>query len=185
MENQLMISVDYLKANASITQNVNSHNIEVAINKAQRIHMVDILGRKLYDKVLADIAAETLTGVYQTLVDTYCSPSLVEWTMFYLYDFQWTRISEKGVTIDSSENSTPLSKSDIVYLKDGIRNSAELFDQKIIDYLIYSYNQGLFPEYKQNTQSNQEKPAGTTFFSGIYISPKNRCNINNCDFPYE
>ena len=184
MEEQVIISVDYFKENSTVTQNVSAHTIKVAINKAQRLHIVDLTGRKLYDKILADIASDTLTGDYKILVDKYLSPALVEWTLFEGYDSFWTIISERGVAIDSSENSTPLTKADIVYLKDGIKNSEELFDQKVIDYLTYSYSIGKFPEYKKNTQINEERPRGETYFSGIYISPCNKVGKKNCDFPF-
>jgi hypothetical protein len=184
MESEVFIDVNYFKANTSVTQNVSAHNIKVAINKAQRLHIVNLLGRKLYDKVLNDISTSALTGDYKVLVDDYVSPSLVEWTLFEGYDSFWARISERGVAVDNSENSTPLTKGDMVYLKDGIRNSAELFDQKCIDYLIFNYNQGKFQEYKANVNSNEERPEGTTFFSGIYISPENRAGQKNCDFPF-
>jgi hypothetical protein len=62
------------------------------------------------------------------------------------------KISEKGVFKHNSENSTVVDNTEINFLVEKSRDTAQSYTNRFIDYM--SFNQVSFPEY--NTNSNAD-----------------------------
>ena len=66
----------------------------VHVKIAQQIDIQNLLGTDLYNKISADIIADSLTGDYLTLVNTYVQPCLIWFcsnelhTICSLYDYK-------------------------------------------------------------------------------------------------
>ena len=71
MQNTLLISEGKLKAFTDINNNLDTDLIKSAIREAQIIELTRILGEKLYDKIVSDVNAGTISGVYKSLLDDY------------------------------------------------------------------------------------------------------------------
>lgn len=66
-----------LKANGLILENVGDDKLLVVMRRAQDLHIEPALGTTLYKKLLEDIENDTLTGIYETIVNDYIVEALI------------------------------------------------------------------------------------------------------------
>ena len=112
-----------------------------------------MLGTKLYDKLISDITAGTLTGNYQTLVETYIKPILIHYAMMYALPYLSVTISNGGVYRNNPENATALTSDEINLLVEKERDSAQYFAQRMIDFLNFNAS-AMFSEYYTNSNED-------------------------------
>ena len=67
----LFVSEDTIKKSTTINGNVDVELLLPYIKVAQDIHIHQLLGTDLYDKIQADITGGSLTGNYKTFTDKY------------------------------------------------------------------------------------------------------------------
>ena len=72
----LFISEETIKNSTTINGNVDVELLLPYIKVSQDIHVQQLLGTNLYEKIEAEITAGTLTGNYKILVDEYIQPVL-------------------------------------------------------------------------------------------------------------
>ena len=71
------------------------------------------------------------------------------------------QIKNGGVFKHTSENSETVSKSEVDFLVNKARNTAEYYTQRFLDYI--NNNSNLFPEYNQNTGGDVYPDSDATF----------------------
>ncbi len=153
MATALFIKRDDLVKNTALSGNVDTDKFIHFIKLAQEIHIRNYLGSDLYDKISADIIANTLTGDYLTLVNDYIQDMLIHYAMAEYLPFAAYTISNGGVHKHSSESSQIAGKSEIDQLIAKERDYADYYTNRFIDYM--SFNAGSkFPEYFSN--NNEE-----------------------------
>lgn len=163
----IFITTQYLKDNTVINSNVDQELLQPYIEIAQDVRIEPILGTDLYNKLKSDIEGSTITGNYKILLDDYVQKCLAQWSLYEGLPFLEYKLTNKSVSKKSSDNSTPSDLDEIKYLRQGIRDIAEYFSQRISDYLCA--NQSLFPEYTSNSDSDDIHPNSTSYFSGLYL----------------
>jgi hypothetical protein len=161
----LLISEDTIKKSTTINGNVDVELLLPYIKVAQDIHIHQLLGTDLYDKIQADITADTLLGVYKTLVDTYIQPVLIHYSLYECLPFLSYKIMNKDIVRKISETSSAASLEDIKYLRNIVKDTAEYYSERLVDYI--KDNTTLYPEYNTNTGS--DLPPKETYFSGIVM----------------
>ena len=119
---------------------------------SQEIHLESYLGSKLYDKISADIIADTLTGDYLYLVTEFLQPMLIHYAMTSYLPFASYSVKSGGIFKHSSENSETASKDEVDFLVQKEREFAEHYTRRFIDFMIY--NQSKYPEYTSNKESD-------------------------------
>lgn len=176
MQNTLLISEAKVKAFTDINNNLDPSLIKSTIREAQIIHITRLLGTKLYDKIIDDVDAGTLTGNYKSLVDDYIQDSLLYWSYYESLESIYLRPRNNGL-LQPQGGDNALSVDMIVYDKKrrSVKNKAEYFSERLVDYLCF--NNSLFPEY--GTEQNDEifPDAGTQFKSPIVFRNTIRDNI--------
>ena len=176
MQNTLLISEAKLKAFTDINNNLDPSLIKSTIREAQIIHITRLLGTKLYDKIIDDVDAGTLTGNYKSLVDDYVQDALLYWSYYESLESIYLRPRNNGL-LQPQGGDNALSVDMIVYDKKrrSVKNKAEYFSERLVDYLCF--NNSLFPEY--GTEQNDEifPDAGTQFKSPIVFRNTIRDNI--------
>jgi hypothetical protein len=140
----LFISEEKLKSYA-IAGNVSPSLILPHLKDAQRIYIESALGTALYEDLQAHILASTLTGDNLTLVDDYIQSVLVHYATLQAIPFLAYKIENGNIYSKTSENGVALSREELGDLKDSIKNTAEWYRARLIDYLCY--NAALFPKY--------------------------------------
>ena len=178
MNNQIMmISVDYLRDQTSIDNNVDSELLFPHIITAQNLHIEHVLGTALFDKILEDISNGSITGVYKILLDKYIQPTLAQWSFYVALPFINYSVNNKGISTKDDDNSTAIDLSEVQYLRGVVRDMAEYNAERVTSYL--KENVSLFPEY-QNPGSGLDtiRPSSSSYFAGIVFDD----SIDNCGF---
>lgn len=162
----LLISEDTIKKSTTINGNVDVELLLPYMKVAQDIHIHQLLGTDLYDKIQADVSGGTLSGAYKTLVDTYVQPVLVHYSLFECLPFLSYKIMNKDIVRKISETSSAASLEDIKYIRNIVKDTAEFYSERLVDYL--RDNIESYPEYNSNTGSDLP-PTKETYFSGIVM----------------
>lgn len=166
MAEALFITRNDIVKFTALNGNVDTDKFIQFIKIAQDIHIQNYLGSKLFQKLQADIVANTLTGNYLTLVETYVKPMLIHWAMVEYLPFAAYTIANKGVYKHSSENAENVDKNEVDYLLEKERSIAQHYTQRFVDYM--SFNQTLFPEYRANI-NNDVFPDSNAINIGWYL----------------
>ena len=161
MATALFIKPIDIKRNTIIDGNVDVDKFIQFIKIAQQIHVRNYLGSDLYNKISDDIKADTLTGNYLSLVNTYIQPMLIHFAMVDYLPFAAYQVKNGGVFKHSSENSETVSKNEVDYLVNKEREFAEYYTRRFIDYM--ANNQNLFPEYTSNSNEDINPDKDATF----------------------
>ena len=152
-----------LKRKSILKGNLDVDNFIQYIEVAQDTHILSFLGTDLYDKISADIIADTLTGNYLTLTTNYIKPMLIHWSVVESLPFLASTVDNVGITKRSSENSEVASKEDVDFMIEKARQIASNYTDRFIDYICA--NSDLFPEYSTNSDGDV-KPETDTNFTG-------------------
>lgn len=149
MATALFIKREDLVKNTALSGSVDTDKFIQFIKLAQEIHVRNYLGSDLYDRISADIIADTLTGNYLTLVNDYIQDMLIHYAMSEYLPFAAYTISNGGVHKHSSESSQNASKPEIDTLIAKERNYAEYYTNRFLDYMSFNAS-SKFPEYYSN-----------------------------------
>lgn len=163
MATALFISRTDLVKNSIIDGNVDTDKFIQFIKIAQEIEVQNYLGTDLYNKISADIIAGTLTGNYLNLVNDYVQPMLIWWAQVNYIPYAAYQIKNGGVFKHTSENAESASRSEVDYLVQKARNTAEYYTRRFVEYM--NFNSNLFPEYNSNSDSDVY-PDSDSLFNG-------------------
>lgn len=152
MAKALFITTNDLVKHTIINGNVDPDTYTQYIFQAQQVHIQNYLGTKLYNKINDGIVNGNLASPYTTLLSDYIKMMVIHWTMVEFLPYASIKISEKGVFKHNSENSTVVDKSEIDYLIEKARDTAQSYTNRFIDYM--TFNQSLFPEYNLNSNAD-------------------------------
>lgn len=163
MAEALLINRNDLVKFTALNGNVDSDKFIQYVKIAQDIELQNILGTRLLNKIKTDIENSTLTGDYLDLVTDYIKPVLIHWAMSRYLPWAAYTIANKGVYKHGAENSESVDKSEVDFLVEKERQTAQDYTQRLQDYICF--NQTLFPEYNQNTNADVS-PDSDNYFSG-------------------
>ena len=152
MAEALFITRNDIVKFTALNGNVDTDKFIQFVKIAQDIHIQNYLGSKLFQKLQADIVANTLSVNYLSLVENYIKPMLIHWSMVEYLPFAAYTIANKGVYKHTSENAENVDKNEVDYLLEKERSIAQHYTERFIDYM--SFNQTLFPEYRANKNND-------------------------------
>lgn len=128
---------------------------------AQDIHLQNILGTDLLEKIQLDITNSTLAGVYLALNTNYIKQCLIHYSMMEYLPFAAYTIGNKGIYKHNSENSTTAEKTEVDFLIEKERDIAEHYATRLVDYICNNTTD--FPEYSTNTGADMKADKNTVF----------------------
>ena len=145
-----LITSNNLIQRTPLRGNVDEDNFLFIINDVQTMYLKPILGTKLYEKILTDYEANTLTGLYKEIYDNYlvsflCHAVFADFVIIGAY-----RVENAGVFKHSPNNAENIDKDEIDYLAKTQRIKADVFSDALIDFLCAKSSE--IPEY--NSQDN-------------------------------
>ena len=161
----LFVSEEKLKSYA-IAGNVSPDLILPHLKDAQRIYIESALGTALYEYLQAHILAGTLTGNDEILVNDYIQSVLVHYATLQCLPFLAYKLENGNIYSKTSENGLALSREQLGDLSDSIKNTAEWYRARLIDYLCY--NSDLYPKYNESTGADI-CPATTKYTNNMNI----------------
>ena len=162
----LFISEEKLKDSTAINLNVDVNLLLPYVRQAQKLYIEPKLGTDLYEALKTKITGGTLTGAYKTLVDDYIGDMLPNWAFYHAIPFLRFKIENGNIYSKVSETGTALSTEEAQHLREEIRNTAEYYTERMIEYV--TNNTGSFPEY--NTNSGAEiSPDRNAYYNGMNL----------------
>lgn len=162
MATALFVSRNDIVKNTALGGNVDADKFMQFLKIAQEIHIQNFLGTRLYNKISNDILADTLTGNYLSLVQTYVQPMLIHYAMVEYMPFAAYTIGNSGVYKHSSESSESVDKEEVDFLIAKEQKIADYYTRRFLDYICFHNN--LFPEYNQNS-NDDVYPEKDSYFS--------------------
>lgn len=169
IQSALLVTPNVVKERTALHTNVDDKLIYPEIKAAQDMYIMPMLGSALFNKILSDIKASTLSGSYKTLVDDYlvdiiCNYVLSEMPESINYQF-WNA----GVTTKRSDDSNSPTMSEMYSIVSKYKNRAEHYAKRCRMYLMEKAPT-LFPEYI-NIPSGIDVvvPDRTSFTNPIYL----------------
>lgn len=172
MATVMLLSVDRLKKNTPIQENVDDNLIKPYIYRAQTTHIHQFLGTDLYNRILSDVQNNTISGSYKTLLDDYIIPALIEWSFYEVLPFISLKLTNKSIGRGNADYLVEANLEDLKYLRNTIRDMARFQSERLIGYL--KENSNLFIEYNTNSGLDKLQPQySQNFFGGIYTGRNN------------
>ena len=166
----LFISEEKLKESTAINLNVSTDLLLPYVRQAQKLYVETKLGTELYDKVKTLITNGTIGNVgneaYKTLLDDYIGDMLPNWAFFHAIPFLRFRVENGNIYSKTSETGTALSETEAQHLREEVRNTAEYYTERLIDYI--TNNTSLFPEYNTNSGADIS-PDRNAYYNGINV----------------
>ena len=166
----LFISEAKLKDSTAVNLNVSSELLLPFIREAQKLYVETSLGTDLTQKLKDLITAGTLGNVgneaYKTLVDDYIGDMLPNWAFYHAVPFLRFKIENGNIYSKTSETGTPLSTEESQHLREEVRNTAEYYTERMIEYV--RNNTSSFPEYSTNSGADVT-PDPNAYYNGMNL----------------
>ena len=163
MAQVLFVSPADVIKRTGINGNVDRDQMIQFIKIAQDIHIQQILGTKLFNKIASDINSGSLAGNYESLLTNYIQDMVIHYAAIEILPYIHYKVANGGIYTKGSENGQNVTKEDLDYLIQKERDIAEHYSRRFIDYM--SFNNALYPEY--NTNNNEDMyPTKNQNFNG-------------------
>lgn len=176
----LFIDPEYLKNNTFLNGSIEDGYLRPAMKIAQDKWIKPYLGDSLHDKLVSDINSSSLTGAYQTLVNTYIRPALAWWTVYEYLPNAFTKIDNSGLVQRISDDTSPSDQSDLYRLREQAKDTADYYLHVMYDYLCA--NTASFSEYLDNTWPERHPISYQFTRSGMTVSKGHGREVNR--IPY-
>lgn len=152
-----------------LNDNIQSEQINNAIELTQTIYLKQIIGDSLYKKLEVLISGGDLIKPenerYKTLLDEYIQPYLIYQSISDLVVPLSYKLGNVGLFQNYGENINSQGMNDIKFIESHWRNKASFFENRLTTYL--KGNTSYFKEY--NTCSDVTPSRSTTQQTGLYL----------------
>ena len=166
----LFISEEKLKSGSAINGNVDEAFLLPYVRVAQKNYVETKLGTDLNDKLKDLIENGTINNagnaVYKKLLDDYIADMLVHWAFYECFPWLQYKVENKNIFSKTSETGNALSDSEASLLREEIRNTAEYYTERLVDYICN--NNSDYPEYSTNTGADV-RPDKDVYFAGMNL----------------
>jgi len=166
----LFISEAKLKDSTAINLAVSVDLLLPYVRQAQKLYVETKLGTDLNNKLKDLIVAGTVGAVgneaYKTLLDDYIGDMLPNWALYHCIPFLRFKVENGNIYSKTSETGTALTTEESQHLREEIRNTAEYYTERMIDYICN--NNSLFPEYSTNSGSDVD-PDRNAYYNGMNL----------------
>jgi hypothetical protein len=149
MTTTLIISEEKLREFTDINDNLDSKLLMNAVREAQDIYLQRLTGTSLYEYILNEIDANTLSGNYKKLVDDFIQPYLIYASYWEALDAIYTRPRNNGLLQPTGgENSEKADGTWYNRKREMANNKMQYYGERLTNYLIQEQNQ--FPQLDDN-----------------------------------
>ena len=127
---KLFISPIEIQQTTIMGGNVDVDSFQFCIDSVQITVIEPLLGTLLYDKIVADFTADTLTGDYLTLFNEFVKPiTKYESTAQYINIAQY-KLDNGGIFKHAPENAEVVSKDEVQSIASVYHNNAQVYVQR-------------------------------------------------------
>lgn len=165
------VTSQFCKNNSPMIAYLSDDEIVPFIKIAQDIHLQRVLGTNLMKDLQAKVLANTLNADEITLMDDYIQFTLVYCVVYEHILFNHYKMTNKGITKQTSDNSQSADLGEINFVRNDIRNKSEYFKDRLAKYL--TAKASLFPAFWGGTSDvSTIQPTYNNFYSGIYTGKR-------------
>jgi hypothetical protein len=165
----------YLKQHTSLNNNVDDKLILEAIQTAQDMYILPIVGNGIYKQIEFEISAGTIVSDtnYYFLLTNFLQPCLAASTMMHLLPFIEFQFKNRGVVTQKSEFSEPAKREDVEWIIEKYREKAAFYAQRTTQFLVA--NPDIFENYlnpQLGTNGNGADlyyPNQSSYTGGIFL----------------
>jgi len=168
MAKALFITTEDIVKGTSLSGSVDSNKFLQYVEIAQEIHVQNLLGTDLYEKIeslIIDNQGLVPEGDYKNLLNEYIKPILIHYGMVEYLGFASYNISNAGVYKHRIETSETVPKEEVDYLVGKHKNYADYYSNRLVEYLCSRGTRGRFPEYYTNQDNDIEPDKHVTYTS--------------------
>jgi|TARA_R110001632_G_scaffold50104_1_gene125197 hypothetical protein len=166
----LFISEAKLKDSTAINLAVSVDLLLPYVRQAQKLYVETKLGTDLNNKLKDLITTGTVGAVgneaYKTLLDDYIGDMLPNWALYNCIPYLRFKVENGNIYSKNSETGTALSTEEAQHLREEVRNTAEYYTERMIDYICN--NTSSFPEYSTNTGADVD-PDRNAYYNGMNL----------------
>ena len=175
------INASYIKEYTFVDPNVDEKYLLISIEEAQREHIRNYIGSGLYNELITQINANTLTSNNQNLLENYIIPALKWWTLYEAAPFLTFKFTNKTLGTKNSDNSSTIGANDLDKVMEMLRNKAESYTKDLINYILE--NESTFPLYTNPGNGiDTIFPRTNAFNCDIYLDGDNRLFRRDAQF---
>ena len=171
MSKALFITVKDLKEKSIISGTTDADKLIHFIEVAQDMHIQNALGTRLYEKfqtiILNNTINDSVNSNYKNLRDDYIKPMLIWFTQVEYFPFSMFKIDNGGIAKTRGENDDFVDYSDVDRMTSKLRDRAEFYFNRFVDYMCY--NSSDFPEYTQNQNGEMYPDKDPNGFSNFVL----------------
>lgn len=164
----LFVNTKYLKDNTGVEQNVDDSKILPYIRKSQHNHIMNLLGESFYNHLINATINLTLTTAENTFIRNFIQPCLAEYAYYEVYPFLGIKTTNKGQSKENSEWSNNADLNEMKYMRNAIKDMADLYAIRLKGDLRRGFDAGEFPLAKQIFGDNPVKST-KGYFNGVYL----------------
>jgi len=154
MAKALLITTTDIKRFTIVDGNVNNDKFVQFISIAQDIHIQNILGTDLLEKLQADITADTLSGDYLAL-NNLVKPCLIFFAFYEYLHWAGYTLKNTGLFRHTAEAAVVVDPDEVEGLVNKAKNYAESYTIRLKDYLCEK-GSATFPELDTNDNEDMD-----------------------------
>ena len=166
----LFVSESKLKDSTAINLSVDNEILLPYLRQSQKLYVETHLGtplnQKLKDLIIAGTVGLPANAAYKTLLDDYIGDMLPNQALYHSIPFLRFKVENGNIYSKTSETGTALTTEESQHLREEIRNTAEYYTERMIDYLCN--NNTLFPEYGTSSGSDVDADRNA-YYNGMNL----------------
>ncbi|GHM98838.1 hypothetical protein WSM22_03280 [Cytophagales bacterium WSM2-2] len=156
-----LITVDDIRENTSISNNIEVDTLQPYISSAEQMHVYKILGVALLTEIKNQISGNTLTDLNMTLLNDYIKPLACYATWLEASSFLNYKTTAKGVVKQHSDNSESTTLDEFTFYRSAIKDKVSFCSDSLKNYL--KLNAASYPLYRPIDKQI------TSYSNGIYL----------------
>ena len=169
-----LITTQEIRLNTSLGGNVDSDKLLPFITDVQVMILENVLGTKLYEKIITDFEADTLADLYLQMFTDYIKPVLWHSVFAEYVKLGSIIVGNGGMYKHVAQDAEVASADDINYLAKNAQSKADTYIDRLIRFLCDKNSE--IPEYTDNQDNDYDidpKKALQTI-SGWYLQSDER-----------
>lgn len=180
MANVQFISETKLKENSFINGNVDDKVLVPVILDCQLDYILPIIGSGIYNELVSQITASTLTAYNTTLLKDYIHPCLIKYVEYEAPMFLNFKFTNANMGKKNTDESVPLSLEEMEKLTNRLRLKAEMRAERVTKFLRANFTN--YPLYiNPGSTVDTVHPKRTNYTAGMYLgSYCEKCYQSQC-----
>lgn len=142
----LILTPSFIKETTSIHSNVDDNLIVPLITDCQNLFVEPILGSGLFDEIITEVQAGSISVLNTTLINDYLVDVIRNWVLARYIRQGSHKVTNKGTVNMSGDNATISSKSELIENAQVYLDNAEEYAQRTTLYLME--NETDYPLYQ-------------------------------------